>query len=311
MAAERLGPTGLLHIALQVPKLEEAHDFYTGFGLEAGETGDRLDLRCAGRDQDQLRLVEGPHKAFQHVAFTIAPGSGQEYQAHLERSGVRLVDAPTEASGDGIWFQDPDGRYVNVQEDVVAPAREVEPPALNLAGRYERFDQPRWQQIIGTEVKPRRLGHSLVFTPDLERLERFYLEVVGMGLSDRLKGLVSFLNTGEGDHHVFGFIQSTHPGFHHASFEVDGFDQIGLGAQQMVSKGYTEGFGLGRHTLGSNLFYYARDPWGSWVEYFSDIDQITCNWVPNDWEVPPASWSGELHPEFLENHEAGTGAQLR
>lgn len=311
MAIKGLGPTGLLHIALHVPDMDVARDFYTSFGLEAGENGERLALRCAGRDQDQLQLVEGPQKGFQHVAFAIEPGSMQEYKVHLEQAGVQFIEPPAGAIGDGLWFKDPDGRYINAQEAGLAPSREVEPQQLNLAGNYTRFDQPRWQQVIGKETKPRRLGHSLVFTPDLEKTERFYLDVVGMGLTDRLKGLVTFCNTGEGDHHVFGFIQSTHPGFHHASFEVDGFDEIGLGAQQMVDKGYTEGFGLGRHTLGSNLFYYARDPWGSWVEYFSDIDQITCNWVPNDWEVPPASWSGALHKEFLENFEAGTGPVLR
>ena len=306
MVTSRNGPNGLLHVALQVPAMETACDFYSAFGLEITEDAARVDLRCKGRDQDQIQLVEGPSKRFQHVAFNIEPGSLAEYQAGLERSGVRLVPPPQAASEAGLWFLDPDGRYVNVQEGVLAPPRQSERPALNMAGNFERVDQARWQGLLGKEVEPIRLGHSLVFTPDLARAERFYVDIVGLRLSDRIKGLASFLNTGDGDHHVFGLLQSSHPGFHHASFEVDGFDEIGLGAARMAGQGYIDGFGLGRHNIGSNLFYYIRDPWGSWVEYFSDIDQITCNWEPTDWDiqdVPPASWSPALHPEFLQNSE--------
>lgn len=300
----RLGPTGLNHIALTVPDMGPADAFYSSFGLEQRAEGDRLNFRCVGREQDQVQLFEGPKKSFHHVSFTIAPGSADEYRRNLVEHGVRIVDAPAHANQAGIWFLDPDDRHVHVIEGEQAAPRVVEPLPWNFASGYTRTDQPRWQQLLGKRAEPRRLGHSLVFSPDIERLERFYIDIVGFRLSDRLKGLVTFMNVGEGDHHVFGFIQSTHVGFHHASFEVESFDDIGLGAQQMAANGFQDGFGLGRHTLGSNLFYYARDPWGSWVEYFSDIDQVSCNWVANDWEVPPASWAPELHPEFLANPEA-------
>ena len=38
----------------------------------------------------------------------------------------------------------------------------------------------------------------------------------------------------------------------------------------MRAKGHQEGWGLGRHTIGSNFFHYNPDPWGSWIEWFSD-----------------------------------------
>ena len=31
---------------------------------------------------------------------------------------------------------------------------------------------------------------------------------------------------------------------------------------------------MGRHVLGSNYFYYVRDPWGSYAEYSHDIDFV-------------------------------------
>jgi hypothetical protein len=46
----------------------------------------------------------------------------------------------------------------------------------------------------------------------------------------------------------------------------------------------------GRHTIGSNFFHYNPDPWGSWTEWFSDIDQIDDCWVAREWDVPPHLW---------------------
>jgi catechol 2,3-dioxygenase-like lactoylglutathione lyase family enzyme len=118
----------------------------------------------------------------------------------------------------------------------------------------------------------------------------FYTEVLGLRVSDRIPSLVTFLNAGPGDHHIFGFIASSHAGFHHASFEVPSIDAIAIGADRMRGKGRGPGWGLGRHTIGSNFFHYNPDPWGSWIEWFSDIDQVDDSWVARDWDVPPHLW---------------------
>ena len=49
----------------------------------------------------------------------------------------------------------------------------------------------------------------------------------------------------------------------------------GLGADRMRSRGRDPGWGLGRHTIGSNFFHYNPDPWGSWIEWFSDLPPET------------------------------------
>jgi catechol 2,3-dioxygenase-like lactoylglutathione lyase family enzyme len=144
----------------------------------------------------------------------------------------------------------------------------------------------------------------LVFASDVPASERFYRTALGLGLSDRVPGVVTFLNSGPGDHHVFGLVQSTHPGLHHSSWEVGSVDEMVLGARRMADRGSVLGWGLGRHTFGSNLFHYIRDPWGSWVEYFLDMDQVTTDWQPHDWQdVPSAVWCPLRPTEFTENHE--------
>ena len=130
--------------------------------------------------------------------------------------------------------------------------------------------------------------------------ERFLCDVLGLRVADRAVGKVSFLAAGEGviDHHCFGLVHSTHRGFQHASFQVGGIDDIGLGAWRMREAGYRDSFGPGRHALASNLFQYVRDPWGSWVEYYADMDKISERWVSRDWSVLPYIWGPEWSPEF-------------
>jgi catechol-2,3-dioxygenase len=295
---------GLLHYGLQVPSLEVGHDFYSDFGLQVGERDNALTVRCEGRDMDQALLSEGANKKLQFVTFAIEPGSHADWQRRLESAGTTLVDAPIEAAQGGLWLVDPDGVLVNLREDEITSWRKAAPEEsmFNFGDDIRRVDQARW---LSAEVpaSPRRLSHMLMFVSDMARSENFYTELLGLRLSDRIRGMATFLNSGPGDHHVFGFIQSTHPGLHHSSWEVTNFDQMAVGARTMQEKGHQEGWGLGRHTLGSNLFHYIRDPWGSWIEYSADMDRITEAWKANEWDIPPAVWCPMPPETFTSNFE--------
>ena len=52
--------------------------------------------------------------------------------------------------------------------------------------------------------------------------------------------------------------------------------------EQMTMAGYGDGWGVGRHVLGSNYFRYVKDPWGSYVEYSYDIDFVAAG---TDWHA--------------------------
>ena len=75
----------------------------------------------------------------------------------------------------------------------------------------------------------------------------------------------------------------------------------------MAEAGYSRGWGVGRHVLGSNYFFYVRDPWGSYAEYSFDIDYIP---KEMDWEASyPAPensiylWGPDLPADFVTNYE--------
>jgi catechol 2,3-dioxygenase-like lactoylglutathione lyase family enzyme len=294
--------SGLHHYALGVPDLDVADGFLQDFGLETAEKDGSLIATCPGRDQEQVRLVQAPAKRLHHVAFTLRPGTLDRTREALARAGTPVIDPPAGASDDGLWMRDPDGTAVQLLDRAPAPARPIPEVLVNMGANRQRVGVAHWQQATA-DVLPCRLGHTLLFTPQPQQMTDFYTTVLGLRISDRIHDLVTFLNAGPGDHHIFGFIASSHPGFHHGSFEVPSIDAIALNADRMRGRGHGAGWGLGRHTIGSNFFYYHPDPWGSWIEWFSDIDQIDDRWVAREWEVPPHLWGAPPPEAFLNNLE--------
>jgi catechol 2,3-dioxygenase-like lactoylglutathione lyase family enzyme len=159
-------------------------------------------------------------------------------------------------------------------------------------------------------VRPRRLSHVLIFTKDIDASIKFYEQNLGLRLSDRAADIVAFMHGIHGsDHHLLALVKSTGSGFHHCSWDVSSVNDIGLGAMRMADKGFTKGWGLGRHVLGSNYFHYVRDPWGSFSEYSCDID-----YIPKEDRWPSADhkpedsfylWGPEVPREFTINYESG------
>jgi catechol 2,3-dioxygenase-like lactoylglutathione lyase family enzyme len=295
--------SALHHYALEVPDLGVADGFLQDFGLETADKDGALVAQCPGRSQEQVRMTQGPAKRLAHVSFTLRPGSADEVLASLDRAGVPVIEPLPGADGGGTWIRDPDGTLVQLLEAEPAPPRPVAEILVNSGASRQRVGAAAWREVTA-DVTPRRLGHSLLFTAQPAVMTAFYTEVLGLHVSDTIHhDFVTFLNAGPGDHHIFGFISSTHPGFHHASFEVPSIDAIAIGADRMRSRGRGEGWGLGRHTIGSNFFHYNPDPWGSWIEWFSDIDQIDDCWVAGDWDVPPHLWGAPPPQTFLANSE--------
>jgi catechol 2,3-dioxygenase-like lactoylglutathione lyase family enzyme len=295
----------LLSYALTVPALEAGRKFYTTFGLTAGERESALAFRCEGRDQDQVMLVEGPKKRLNHLRFGSDAAGLKAIRARMEARGIPEIDAPHNAFGGGLWLRDPDGHALNVRDETARPWRTAAPFIINNPGNTPRKGRgcpPRHQ------VKPVRLGHVLLQTPNLDGMRGFYCDVLGMKLSDIVPGLICFMHLpGGGDHHVVALLSNPRPGFHHASFEVETPDEIGLGAQTVLEAGYRNGWGFGRHVLGSNFFHYLRDPWMSLAEYFCDIDQIPGDgsWRPGEHGPEDAlyRWGPKVPEDFDRNFE--------
>ena len=301
----------LLHVGMTVPDLEIGRAFYETFGLETRPSGNDYVFRCPGRDQDQVRLMQGPKKKLSYVSLGTNEAGMEVLLRKLREASVPLQPAPFDVPFGGIWFQDPHGDWLNVQvAEPAPPAVSDTTPEINAPGRYRRIGKRACD--IATRAKrarPLRLGHLIKFSPDVPASAAFYTDVLGMKFSDKSLDVLAFLHgSAGGDHHMVAFAKSSHTGLHHMSFEVADLDEIEIGAQTLIRAGYKDSFGLGRHVGGSNYFHYLRDPWGSLIEYFWDIDVIPegADWEPID--APPHEvmfvWATTPPPEdFIMNFE--------
>ncbi|CAN5441641.1 VOC family protein [soil metagenome] len=302
----------LQHFALGIPDLKVGADFYSTFGLNAHEQGDVLGFRADNKDHDAVVLVEtGRDRQFHHVSLGTDAAGQADIAARLQTRGIDRLDPPYDGAPDGLWFRDADGNLVNVQvvEQVAHASEPV--PDINRPGVVNRVGR-RGCPTPDIAARPRRLGHIILFTPNVPRQLKFYTEVLGMQLSDSLVDEYgAFMRTGgDSDHHVIGLLNSTAPGFHHASFEMGSIDEAELGAVRLYQKGYKHAWGPGRHAIGSNYFHYFRDPWNGMAEYFYDIDHIPQSfaWEAKEWTKKDGMflWSadGPPPPDFGKNYEA-------
>ncbi len=304
--------TSLQHIALAVPDPEVGCQFYTDFGMESRADGERVVMRCAGRDQDQIILIGGAErKRLHHICLGTRQEDLSGIEERLAAAGVKLLDQPYDGAGDGLWFEDTDGVLVCVRVAEEDSARGEPELHYNTRG-YKRRLNSRGCSEHSYVARPRRLGHILLFSADLPAKVELYTGALGMKLSDTVEGsAIAFLRSGNGgDHHVIALAQSEKPGLHHVSFEFGTVDDIGMATTNMAEKGHKSFWGLGRHVIGSNYFHYFRDPWGGLVEHFADIDMIDedQDWEVKDWttEHNYARWAtdGPAPDDFLFNSDA-------
>ena len=295
------------HFALQVPDLAEGRRFFEAFGLRVADEAGGLALRATGGEHCWARLLEGPGRRLAWLALSChAEHWGALQQA--VRANAPLARPHPAAAQDGLWFNDPDGNLIRL---AIGPKTT---PSVAAGGPADLPQGPGGRRIAlrsaHAPVRPSRLSHVLLFSPDVDRAIAFYCDVLGLALSDRSADRVAFMHGCHGsDHHLVAFGHSVAPGWHHSSWDVPGVDDVGRGALQMEAAGYPVGWGVGRHVLGSNYFYYAPDPWGSFAEYSAEIDFIPPGtpWQAMDVAAEDSLhlWGPPLPVTILENSEAG------
>lgn len=288
-----------------VPDIEEARHFYTNFGLDVRDEGVWLALYAHGHPQRWARIRQGERKRLLWISLGIHAADAERFAAHLDSQGVARIAAPQGADPAGLWIEAPDGLALQLRIAAKcspsAPAPQESLQASGGAGRAPARSQVR-------QVRPLYLSHILLFSADVVRATRFYLDALGLRVSDTSGDALAFLHSPHGsDHHLIALAKSHGLGLHHSSWCVPSIDAVGLGMEQMGAAGYGDGWGVGRHVLGSNYFHYVRDPWGSYAEYSYDIDFIAEGqpWPSGDY--PPEDslyvWGPALPRDFIINQE--------
>ena len=301
-----LGVHSLNRYVFSVPELAPAERFYRAFGLDARREGDRLDLYTYGNPHGWGRVhANGAPKKLQYLSFACYDDDLAALQERIRARGAS--EAHPLSDGTGVWILDPDGTPIQL---VAGPKRSPSaklPPTVSAPPAPGKGAAPG--RSAAPPVRPRRLSHVLLFSPDVPRQTAFYADVLGLRLSDRSGDVIAFMHGPHAsDHHLIAFAKSNAPGLHHSSWDVGTFDDVGLGSEQMRIQGYAKGWGVGRHVLGSNYFYYVQDPWGSWAEYSFDIDFVPADveWLAADHPAEDSFyiWGPAVPDEFIVNREA-------
>jgi catechol 2,3-dioxygenase-like lactoylglutathione lyase family enzyme len=262
-----------------VPNVAAAQSFYRDFGL-ADLGGGRFATLDGGH---QLTVVEAPTRRLLRAVFAADDAD----DLGRARAGLAALGIDATPSGDRLSAVEP-GTATPI--DLVVAPRLQQPryhaPAVNGPGRIDRINARAAGVLTSERVRPRRLGHFVLGSPDYDRSHAFFVDGLGFRVSDAVRDVGVFLRCST-DHHNVLVQRAPVPFLHHSSWQVDDVDAIGRGATAMLAEHPERHvWGLGRHYAGSNFFWYFKDPAGNFAEYHSDMDHI-----PED-----ALWT----PEMLE-----------
>ncbi|MGW1562301.1 VOC family protein [Streptomyces sp. NPDC002144] len=284
-----------------MPNVQEVAAYYDEFGLrEVSSPGDARRRFATLDGGEQLAIVGSPQRRLLELALRA------DDEDDLARIGSQLtaLNVAYKREGASLLTEEPNsGLTVRVQ---ITPRLVQAPAAVAPTNGPGRPDRPNGRAAAvtrTTRIRPRRLGHLMVGSLDQEASHLFFTKGLGFKVTDHIVGLASFLRCSS-DHHNVLVQQSPVSYLHHTAWEVNDVDEVGRGAADML-RGNPERhiWGMGRHFIGSNFFWYLRDPAGNYSEYFSDIDCILEDqlWKPE--VVADATreygWAEPVPPSFL------------
>jgi Glyoxalase/Bleomycin resistance protein/Dioxygenase superfamily len=303
----------LTQIVMGVPNVEQTAGYYAEFGLIPGAGGESSERTFATVDGgEQLRIVRSDRRR------VVRLGIGADDPDDLDRVAAALaaMDVPAERTDGSVTAIDP-GTEVTVRVEIAA--RYAQPsipgPPYNAPGVNARIGQRAPGLLREAPVRPRKLGHVVLGSTDKEFSQEFFTRGIGFKISDTIPGIAAFMRCST-DHHNVLVQQAPIAFLHHTSWQVDDVDEVGRGAMAMLAADPSRHtWGLGRHFIGSNFFWYLKDPAGSFSEYYSDLDCIVDDalWQPGVWEGAGSlyAWGPPPPPSFLLPEDLGalmTGA---
>jgi catechol 2,3-dioxygenase-like lactoylglutathione lyase family enzyme len=274
----------LLGMTMGVPDPETLDGFYREIGFVGG-------ARRWGPegDPDQIRIEHAAYR--QLTELRVACHSEQdlaEIEARLDALGVGHA-----RQDGGLEVVDPVNKWRvvveprSVEDVAPAPAR-----PMNRPGERSRQDARPGIWTESDVRPPRRLGHVVIGTNDVIATHDLYVKGLGFRISDVVGGL-GFFTRCSPDHHNLLITPGPVPYLNHYAIERDDMDAVMKAATEYLAA--HEGVqiaGPGRHMIGGNVFWYLKDPSGTFFEQFADMDWIADDaaWEPGEWGLED-SWS--------------------
>jgi catechol 2,3-dioxygenase-like lactoylglutathione lyase family enzyme len=292
----------LLDITLAVPDPDELAAFWERCGLLTTGSG----VLGTPQRPRQLVLREGPYR---HLAELHLGCAGEADLAAIARR-LEALGVTARLDGTALTCDDPVFDHcVVIEVTGAADLASIPSRPANGPGRVERTTARADVVEESGPRPPRRVGHVVLGTPRVAEACAFYLDGLGFRVSDKiLDGALTFARV-EADHHNLLIQPSPVSYLNHYALEMDDLDAIGAaGSAVLAERPDADVVGVGRHRLGSNLFWYLVDPAGTMFELFADMDQIVDDeagdrehrrddWTPD--EAGLSVWGAAEAPEVF------------
>ncbi|MFZ2242184.1 MAG: VOC family protein [Gordonia amarae] len=304
---------GLAWLEFSKPDLVRAEAFARAFGFETVyRTTDHLHLRGAEPGSPCVVIHRGRRTRFLGPAFQAADSADVVKLA--DRLGTKAAPVGEPLGGVGVDLLDPSGMPLRIVADVdQLPAIGATPEVVfNFGGHARRINTP--VRPARTPARVRRLGHVVVMTNRFRESLQWYLDNLGLIVSDflyyedqRERGpVMGFIRCDRGsepaDHHTLAMTLGPSNRYVHSAYEVADLDTIAAGGEYLTDLGYRRSWGIGRHIQGSQIFDYWRDPDGFLVEHYADGDLFDSTIEPG-WAPMTASglaqWGPPASADFL------------
>src|SRR5262249_45648067 len=195
------------HATLTTPDLERQLAYYTEVvGLTLVARDGRRAVLASKQGLEAIALEPGAPNALARLAFQVAPGSdlgeiARELRKHGVESERRSGISPGVA--EAVVFKDPKDTLIEV-----------------FAEYAFAKDDPSQAGIM-----PLKLGHVAYRVDDVQRVVKFYTDVLGFRVSDWRDETFAYLRCGP-DHHTVNFVHDEEPQLHHIAFEVKDWAEI-------------------------------------------------------------------------------------
>ncbi|MBD7977985.1 VOC family protein [Serpens gallinarum] len=282
-----IGPDALV---FAVDDIATAARYMTDFGLQAAgstrhgqlfETLDGTGVVICDVNDPALPPALSPTNKLRKIIYGVSDQrSLEQIAAELgkDREVRRMDDGSLEAVDDmGIHL----AFQLTVRREISLPAEKINAPGAPLQ---------RGVNVVGIDpdtparVQLRSLGHFALFVPDVPKAEAFYTERLAFRCNDRLGGGPFMRPKGTQEHHTMFLIQTPPQlkGVEHMAFHLGGPSEVMEAGNRFRELGYSSFWGPGRHSFGSNWFWYFESVLGCRFEYDADMDQHDDNWVPRE-----------------------------
>ncbi|WP_123023737.1 VOC family protein [Mycolicibacterium stellerae] len=300
-------------LEFEKPDLDRAEAFARAFGFAiVMRTPDELQLRGADAGAPCVLLRRGDRSRFVGTAFRAVDEVDVLRLADVARAPTKPL--PESLGGICVDLVNPSGLPVRV----VAGTHELpelahqQPHVFNVGRELNRTNATQRPPRVAARVQ--RLGHVVLQTTRYTETLNFYLDTLGMIVSDflfypgqRARGpVMSFIRCDRGsdpaDHHTLALALGPADRYVHSAYQVCDLDALAAGGEYLAELGYFRSWGIGRHIQGSQLFDYWRDPDGFLVEHFADGDMFD-NTLEPGWAqftaTGLAQWGPPVTKDFL------------